>query len=292
MQAVKIDPPPPLLTRSGEPEDEDHLAVGAAARHGAALCTIVGIEGSFSRRLGAQLAILPDGTLAGSLADGCLEEQLKSDCRRTDSPVVRRYGRGSDTIDFRLPCGGGLDILLDPAPDRAACMSAMSNLAQRREVQLILPPNPHLSDRRYVPSLRVRVIGDGPELEAMQAIATASGIACEIVDRGRLSLGQRSGLTTVDRWTAIVLLFHDHEWETTLIEEALEGEAFYIGAQGGHNARDSRLEALRRRGASAEDLARVRSPIGTPIGSRTPQALVLAVLAEITGEYERLRSAA
>ncbi len=291
MHAVGLNPPPSSRAWLGETEDEDHVALSAASRQGAALCTVVGIEGSFSRRLGAQLAILPDGTFIGNLADGCLEEQLKSDCRHTNGPLVRRYGRGSETIDFRPPCGGGLDILLDPAPDRDACMNAMSNLVRRHEANLVLARNPHLAVRSYVPSLHIRVIGDGPELEAMQTIATASGIACEIVDKGRLSLGQRSGLTTVDRWTAIVLLFHDHEWETTLIEEALEGEAFYIGAQGGHNARDSRLEALRQRGASAEDLARIRSPIGTPIGSRTPQALALAVLAEITGEYERLRSA-
>lgn len=292
MQAVSLDPPPPAPTCPGEGEDEDHLALAAAARHGAALCTIVGIEGSFSRRLGAQLAILPDGSLIGSLADGCLEQQLKSDCSRTVSPIVERYGRGSHTIDFRLPCGGGLDILLDPAPDRAACMDALGKLAQRRQAQLVLPSNPHLAFRSYVPSLRVRAIGEGPELEAMEVIAAASGIDCEIVDKGKLSLGQRSELQAADRWTAVVLLFHDHEWETTLIEEALEGEAFYIGAQGGHNARNARIDELRRRGASAENLARIRSPIGTPIGSRTPQALALAVLAEITGEYERLRSAA
>lgn len=292
MQAVGLDLPATHAVDPREAEDEDHRALAAAARDGAALCTIVGIDGSFSRRLGAQLAILPGGALVGSLADGCLEDQLRSDCRRIQGPLVARYGRGSDTIDFRLPCGGGLDILLDPRPDPAACIQALRDLEARRKARLALPPNPHLSYRDYLPRLRVRVIGDGPELDAMRAIGAASGIVCELVDRSSLSLGQRSGLAAADRWTAVVMLFHDHEWEIALIEEAIDSQAFYIGAQGGDKARQSRLGSLRRRGASAKDLARIRSPIGVPHGSRTPQALALAVLAEITGEYERLYTAA
>lgn len=273
-------------------KDEDHLALFAAAMEGAALCTVVGIEGSFSRRLGAQLAILPDGTIVGTLADGCLERQLASDCRQTNAAIVKRYGRGSDTIDFRLPCGGGLDVLLDPAPDRDACLAALDALTHRREAQLILAPNSSLAARRYLPRLVVRAFGEGPELEALHAIGIASGIACQVVAQTKLTLARCSGLTPADRWTAVVLLFHDHEWEAILLDEAMDSEAFYIGAQGGHNARSARLDEMQRRGVTAYDLARIRSPIGTPPGSRTPQALALAVLAEITGEYEQLRSIA
>ncbi len=62
---------------------EDHAALAAATGAGVGLCTIVGIEGGFSRRLGAQLAILPDSSTIGSLADGCLEAQLAADLRDT-----------------------------------------------------------------------------------------------------------------------------------------------------------------------------------------------------------------
>jgi xanthine dehydrogenase accessory factor len=50
--------------------EEDQAALRFAAAHGTALCTIVGFDGSFSRRLGAQLAIQFDGRTVGSLADG------------------------------------------------------------------------------------------------------------------------------------------------------------------------------------------------------------------------------
>ncbi len=273
------------------PVDEDHRALAAACEPGVALCTIVGIDGSFSRRLGAQLAVRADGSTVGSLSDNCLEQQLAADCAEATEPLVFRYGHGSPLIDFRLPCGGGLDILLDPAPDRAACETALEQLRQRQPAVLPLPTNMHLAQRHYLPALRVTAFGEGPELAAFAGIARAAGIAVEAVDKAELSLGRPSGRGAGDGWTAVVLLFHDHEWELALLEEALTGEAFYIGAQGGAQARAARLEALQQRGIDTAQLARIKSPIGTPRGSRTPQSLALAVLAEIAGEYERLRPA-
>ena len=272
--------------------DEDHAALAAACEPGTALCTIIGIDGSFSRRLGAQLAVRADGSIVGSLADGCLEQQLARDCLGADAPVVKRYGRGSVTIDFRLPCGGGLDILIDPCPDREACAKALSAVRMRREGQLMLAANPLLSRRRYIPTLAIRVFGEGPELEALARIGAAAGLLVEVADKRELTLTQPSGLAPADWWTAIVLLFHDHEWEIALLQEALESPAFYIGAQGGFEARSRRLAELSGLGIGEQDLARIRSPVGNPGGSRTPHALALAILAEVVGEYEHLRPAA
>ncbi|GAB5349731.1 XdhC family protein [Alteriqipengyuania sp. 357] len=271
---------------------EDHAALTAATKAGVGLCTIVGIEGSFSRRLGAQLAVLPDGSTIGSLADGCLESQLASDMRRLDRPRVVRYGRGSAKIDFRLPCGGGLDILLDPAPDRSACSRVSDLLADRRPAGLALPEISPLAERRFIPPLAVAAFGEGPELESFASLATAMGIAVQRADKDGLTLGQRAKACRFDRWTAALLLFHDHEWELALLEQALESEAFYIGAQGGENARIARALALAGRGLAEEQIARIRSPVGLIPSCKTPATLALSALAEIVAQYERLLDAA
>lgn len=282
---------PALAAISGSAEaDYDHEALIAACEPGVRLCTLVGIDGSFSRRLGAQLAVMPDGGIVGSLSDGCLERQLAHDSQQATVPFVQRYGRGSPIIDFRLPCGGGLDILIDPDPDRATCIAVRDSLARREPAALALPDNPLLAKRDYLPALAIRAFGEGPELAFFASFARAAGISVEAVDKAELSLGRASGRTPADAWTAIVLLFHDHEWELALLEEALAGEAFYIGAQGGALARAARLEELRRRDIDEAQLARIRSPIGSTRGSRTPRALALSALAEITDEYERQRS--
>jgi xanthine dehydrogenase accessory factor len=266
---------------------DDRAALRAACGPGVGLCTVVGIEGSFSRRVGAQLAVRPDGSIVGSLADGCLEKQLASEIAAAREPVVKRFGAGSELIDFRLPCGSGLDVLIDPEPDRAACLAAVATLDARAEVVLPLPAA-QLPERRYIPALRLQLFGEGPELAALLTLAEAAGIETAAHDKDALSLGRRPEGLTADAWTAVVLLFHDHEWEQAILEWALETPAFLIGAQGGMEARRQRIERLTAGGISESALSRVHSPIGAIPRSREPGVLALSVLAEIVGDYEAL----
>lgn len=266
----------------------DHAALRAACQPGVGLCTITHIEGSFSRRLGAQLAVLPSGSIVGSLADGCLEQELANEVQKGGERRVIRYGAGSPQVDFRLPCGGGLDILIDPDPDRADCKNAIEALDARREARLTLPDPSPLAQRRYVPELRLVLFGEGPELAAMAQVAAACGIAVEPHDResSTLSLGTIPDDLVADRWTAIILLFHDHEWERAILQWALTTPAFLIGAQGGAPARAAREAELVSLGFAPEQVARIASPIGTVKHSREPLGLALSALADISGAYE------
>lgn len=271
--------------------DEDHVALAAACQPGVGLCTIVGIEGSFSRSLGAQLAVLPDGITVGDLADGCLESQLASDMMQCAQRSVLRYGCGSSRIDFRLPCGGGLDILLDPKPDRMACRSALEALQLRRPARLTLESEGALLNRSYLPALKLVVLGEGPELDAVASLCSAMRIDVDVYSRDNLALGQAAPNVRYDPWTACLLLFHDHEWELVLLEQALASEAFYVGAQGGERARSDRILALAARGVPEEQIARLTSPIGLMPACKSPRTLALSALSEIVHRYEEIRAA-
>lgn len=280
------------------PTDDDSEALFAAARSGAALCTVVGIEGSWSRRLGAQLAVLPDGSTRGSLADGCLERALAEAARGASEPQVLRYGRGSSFLDIRLPCGSAIDVLVEPAPRLAPLAAAADALERREPAELVLADGlgaPFV--RRYLPRLRLLILGSGPEVAALARLARAQGAEAIIAaPRGEggdvaLSLGQAPVLPAPlvpDAWTAIIVLFHDHEWERDLIPWALGTPAFYVGAQGGAAVRESRLERLAGAGLGQEAARRLRSPIGLFAGARTPSVLALSILAEVVAGYESL----
>ena len=267
--------------------DEDSAALRAAARHGGALATVVGVDGSWSRRRGAQLAVLPDGTCIGSLADGCLERAIAEEAAKGGAPRVLRYGAGSPFIDIRLPCGSGVDVALDPAPDAAMLSHVVAELDARRPAELNLGHG-HL--RRYLPALRLVAAGSGPEVAALEALATAQGIACTALrplgePDGTLSLGRAPDLP-LDPWNAVAVLFHDHEWERAILPWALNSAAFLIGAQGGRAAREARGAWL-----ASDQLARLQSPIGLIPAARTPGVLALSVLAEVVAGYERLLDA-
>ncbi|KTE00727.1 MULTISPECIES: XdhC family protein [unclassified Sphingopyxis] len=275
----------------------DHAALAYAVATQVALCTIVGIDGSFSRRCGAQLAVGRDGTLVGDMADNCLQNELAAQATisaREGIIKLLRYGKGSPFIDFRLPCGSGLDILIDPAPQAHQLSKCVADLGARRATALPLAV-PAAADRRflrvrrYIPRLRLLVLGTGAECKALQRQAEATDVDVEL-----RAAGQQFALNTVptgisaDPWTAVLLLFHDHEWEHALLAWALRTPAFYIGCQGGAQARARRLELLRADGFDDAALARINSPVGLVPRARSPEVLALSILSEVVGAYEAL----
>jgi len=282
---------------SNLPPAGDHAALVRAAQAGAALCTIVGIDGSFSRRIGTQLAVAADGSRVGDMADKCLDEELASQALAAmaeGTPRMLRYGQGSPFVDFRLPCGSGLDIRIDPAPDLAELQRCVAELEARREAVLpiALPCDTApdlLRERRYMPRLRIVLLGAGAESAALVRLAAAQGVEVEWREAGQgLSLGRPPADLAADRWTAVLLLFHDHEWEQALLAWALGTPAFYIGAQGGAPAREERFERLRATGYGEAELARINSPVGLIPAARDPNVLALSVLADVVGAYEAL----
>jgi xanthine dehydrogenase accessory factor len=146
-----------------------------------------------------------------------------------------------------------------------------------------------LRERRYMPALRLVIFGSGPECAALERLAAAQRV---IVDRRQPQQGLALNLwpsnLPVDEWTAVILLFHDHDWEHALLEVALRTPAFYIGAQGGAPAREERIERLIAAGHDDAAIARVRSPVGLIPSARDANVLALSILADIVGAYESL----
>ncbi|WP_101783031.1 XdhC family protein [Nonomuraea indica] len=85
----------------------------------------------------------------------------------------------------------------------------------------------------------------------------------------------------VDERTVICVLTHDPKFDVPLLEVALRTRAGYVGAMGSRRTHDDRLARLREAGLSAEELARLRSPIGLDLGARTPEETAVSIAAEL-----------
>ena len=93
----------------------------------------------------------------------------------------------------------------------------------------------------------------------------------------------------LDGYSSLVVLTHDPKFDVPALACALQSQARYIGAQGSRVTHEGRKQQLREQGFSDDDLARVRSPIGLDIGSRTPAELALSILAEVLAvQYDRV----
>ena len=70
------------------------------------LVTLIAIEGSSSRSIGTQMAVLADGRQVGSFSGGCIERAIATEALEvlaSGQPRTVRYGVGSPYIDVRLP---------------------------------------------------------------------------------------------------------------------------------------------------------------------------------------------
>ncbi len=87
-----------------------------------------------------------------------------------------------------------------------------------------------------------------------------------------IQLGQRD---------AILVFTHDAKFDEPALLAALATDAGYIGALGSRRTAADRAERLRRAGVSDAGIARIHSPCGLDIGSRTAEETAVSVLAEI-----------
>ena len=278
------------------------------------LAVIAGVEGPSYRPLGAMMAVMADGSRIGTLSSGCIEADIAlhaANVAQTKTPRLVRYGRGSPFVDIELPCGGGLDILLVPHPDTSVLREIATRQAARDGCSLYIDCDSGimtvLDDGatgrdgstltvRFDPAIRFLVFGKGPEAATFAALVKSAGYPILLLspDIETLQAGETAGCQTLhmatkrfpenlgtDRHTAIVLFFHDHDWEPPILQPALQTDAFYIGSQGSQRARDARVATLAEMGVATADIARLRGPVGLIPSARDAGTLAVSVLAEV-----------
>lgn len=300
--------------------DHDPLTVLADAEVSGTLAIITHIEGPSYRSLGATMAILSDGTHVGTLSSGCIEADLVHHAKAASQqgkPVTIRYGQGSQFMDIQLPCGGRLDVTLIPSPDPGVLKELIFLLNQRQvchflvdlktgkisveaDIQDIQKDN--IFSVRMLPELRFLVFGKGPEASAFVSLThtssfpsilispdlnmclNAQNIGCPML---RLQKPEFPEEVLVDQRTAIVLFFHDHDWEPPILMAALSSSAFYIGAQGSRRANQSLVKELRILDVPEQQIEKLKGPIGLIPSTRDARTLAVSVLAEIMSEAQR-----
>jgi xanthine/CO dehydrogenase XdhC/CoxF family maturation factor len=182
---------------------------GAAA----AMVTLVRVEGSSYRRVGARMLISAGGDYVGSISGGCLEAEVvrKALWMVRDGAVVKRYSTLFDDtaeIPYGLGCGGVVDLLLEPAgtAEFEALMRAIelslngtpvevtswlpeAGLPLRRAVNGVLASGAEPDERvqealvdALVPPQRLVVLGAGDDAQPLVHMASQLGWDVAVMD--------------------------------------------------------------------------------------------------------------
>jgi xanthine dehydrogenase accessory factor len=299
--------------------DQDPIAALLNTPEAAVLVVVVSTQGASYNPVGAMMAVWSDGTRVGSLSLGCLEEDIVHHARRaleTNAVVPLHYGDGSPYFDIQLPCGGGLQLALVPRPDKCVLRALCERRARReacsfdidlqagavalgaQSMTCLIDTTLHV---HFAPKLRFLIFGTGPAVDVFAGLAQAGGFSSMLFSPNEsdvaqsLTAGRHAQVLTtkafpaaasVDAQTAIILLFHDHDWEFDILTHAVRSPAVYIGAQGSRRAQEMRLMALEQRGVEKQARDRIHGPMGLIPSTRDPVFLSVSVLAEILAETQ------
>jgi xanthine dehydrogenase accessory factor len=282
-----------------------------AAGEDVAIATVIATRKSAPRPLGSKLAVTRSGRLYGSVSGGCVEADVAEHCRAVldgELPRVVSYGIADDEAwTIGLPCGGEIDVFLEPfrgtpevARGASSVVDAGDDVGRRWNDETRVRTG--LEENVFVESIgpppRLVAVGAGDIAEALCALAGPLGWRTVVVD-------PRSGLATrervpsadelvvawpdeidVDGETALISLVHEERLDIPALRRGIEGGAFFVGALGARRAQEKRAEQL------GELAAFVRGPVGLDLGGETPAEIALEILAEILAAYKGLGLAA
>ncbi len=282
------------------------------------LVTVVKTWGSSPRPEGAMLAISGEGQLVGSVSGGCIEDDLLERLRaiQPTHPEVLSYGvTAEQTRRFGLPCGGTLQLVLEPLHSGSCLRQALACIARgelfarclnmvdgRCVVLAEVPATPIVFDgttlvSTFGPHWRLLIIGAGQLSRYLAEFALALDYQVTISEpREEYRASWRVPGVTLsaempddvvlamrpDRRTVVIAATHDPKLDDLALIDALASDAFYVGAIGSRTNSERRRERLKCFGLGDAELASLHGPVGLPLGSRTPPEIALAIVADLT----------
>ena len=303
----------------------------AAAGHRFTLVTVARTWGSAPRPPGAWMVLRDDGQVQGSVSGGCIETDLIDRLLAGDFaatvPFILSYGvTQEEARRYGLPCGGTMELVIEPAPDLASLQTLAERIAAgelvRRSV-VIGQPGASIGpgsagdalawDGRTLttlhgPAWRLLIVGAGQISTYLAQMAQALDYQVYICDpRSEYAAEWNVPGTTLvpgmpddavialglDPHSAVVALTHDAKLDDMVLLEALKSPAFYVGALGSRINNERRRERLLQYfDLSQAEVDRLYGPVGLPIGSRTPPEIAVSILAEMTAVKNGVRTKA
>ena len=284
------------------------------------LVTVVKTWGSSPRPEGAMLAVREDGHVVGSVSGGCIEDDIVDRTRREGQKATKcevvTYGISADEARrFGLPCGGTIQLVLEPLTRESGMRALLREVetghlvARRLDLasgfSTLHPAKPNeglqfdgkILRTIHGPRYRMLVIGASHLSKYLAEIAVGLGYEVTICDPReeytetwdlpgvrlvRTMPDDTVQAMNLDERCAVIALTHDPKLDDLALLEALKSRAFYVGAIGSRANNEKRRERLREFDLSDEEIARLHGPIGLFIGSRTPPEIAISILAEVT----------
>jgi xanthine dehydrogenase accessory factor len=235
-----------------------------------------------------------------------------------EKPAMIAYGVSQEeAARFGLPCGGSLRLVQEPLLDTSWVEQLLARTAAHQlvartltlatgAVQLTPAVRGHAMQfdgstltTVFGPKWRLLLIGAGQLSQAVAQIAVMLDfdvLVCDpreeyaaVLIAGMHGVRRIEGMPddvvrelVPDAHTAIVALTHDPKLDDMALIEALQSNAFYVGALGSRRNQAARKRRLAEHfDLSAGELTRLHGPVGLALGAKTPAEIAVSIVAEI-----------
>ena len=289
--------------------------------HRVVLGTVVRTWGSAPRPPGSLMIIRGDGQVAGSVSGGCIEDDLIGRVARGELamklPELTIYGQTAQEAQrFGLPCGGSVQIVLEPLSAKSQLRELLVAIHEHRRVQRrldlatgLVRHDGAIDGDKVVfdgvslstihgPRLRLLIIGGGQlsrYLASMANMLDYQITVCEPRVEYQEGWGDFNGVTlstdmpddlvlamNLDHNSAVVAVTHDPKLDDLALMEALRTPAFYVGALGSRHNNAERRKRLLEFDVTQEETLCLRGPVGLNLGALTPPEIAMSIVAEMT----------
>jgi xanthine dehydrogenase accessory factor len=207
--------------------------------------TVVRAQQPASAHTGDQAILLLDGTIEGFVGGQCAQNSVRKAAlgalQAGESVLLRVLPDG----DVHFPEAPGACVVVNP------CLSGGA-------LEIFLDPQ--------VPAPLVHICGATPIAEALAAMVAALGYEV-----------QRDDAADLPQATAVVIATHGGP-EAEVIRAALDAGVGYVGLVASKVRGRAILDGLELTDAERR---RVHTPVGLPIGAKTPSEIAVAILAEV-----------
>ena len=234
----------------------DALARARARGDRVVLVTVLSVSGEATSTPGAKLVVGAGGVVAGTLG-----------CSEYDTAGLALAG---EALDAAVPLRRTVS---DDAHGQPRSIELFAEVHEPGPAVLVLGSNPvgrAIADLSRSIGRRVVLIARGGDT------AVGSGVEVKADDPERYLLAAPPGATD-----AVVVSDHDAPWVDAALRVALASDAFFVGMLGSRRHAPAVVRRLRDAGVPEEFLARLRSPCGLDIGSRSAEEIALSIVAEI-----------
>ena len=237
------------------------------------LATIVRVQGSAPREVGAKMLVYEDGSILETIGGGRLEAAVIKealDVLAAGEPrMVHHDLTGPGASDVGMICGGTLDVYLEPILSGAKVFlfgGGHVSLPVARLAKMV--------------GFRVAVVDDRAQFANRERFPEAEEVVAEEFSAALKTL-------RTDRESYVVILTRGHGYDQDVLEWALGTQARYIGMIGSRKKIQIVFNNLKEKGMAAEKLAAVHSPIGLDIGALTPEEIAVSIVGEMIQERRR-----